>query len=112
VEISVVPHSGVQVVRLRGDLRLGEAVDTFRNATEELIGSNETKIVVNVADVRMIDSSGLGILVRTLTTTKQRGGGLRLVQPSKLAVQTLKMTGLLDVFPIFDEESAAIASFE
>jgi hypothetical protein len=52
----------------------------------------EIRFVVDLADVAMIDSSGIGLLVRCLTAAKQRAGSLKLLKPSEFAVQTLKMT--------------------
>ncbi len=59
----------------------------------------------------MIDSSGLGVLARLLTAAKQRGGVLKLLKPSKFALQTLKMIGLLNLFEVFDDQQQALASF-
>jgi len=59
----------------------------------------------------MIDSSGLGLLALFLTTAKQRGGVLKLLSPSKFALQTLKMIGLLNLFEVFDDQEQALASF-
>jgi len=112
VEISVRKQSGVQVLKLRGNLRLGEAVDAFRQTTRELLDAGETRFVLNAAEISMIDSSGIGALVRTFTSARQKGGGIALVQPSKLALQTLRLVGLLHLFPVFQEESEAIASFK
>jgi anti-sigma B factor antagonist len=112
LEIDVRKREDVQVIHLHGDLKIGEPVDSFRQTVEELFGNGDSRIVVNVADVPMIDSSGIGALVRLLTIAKQRGGALKLVNPSKLAVQTLKIVGLLNLFEIFDDEGQAVSSFD
>jgi anti-sigma B factor antagonist len=59
----------------------------------------------------MIDSSGIGLLVRCLTSAKQNAGSLKLLNPSKFAVQTLRMTGLLPLFEVFENQDQAVASF-
>jgi anti-anti-sigma regulatory factor len=59
----------------------------------------------------MLDSSGIGLLVRCLTAAKQNAGAVKLLTPSKFAVQTLKMTGLLNLFEVFDDLDRAVASF-
>lgn len=108
MEIQVRTHSGVPVIRLRGDLKLGEPVDGLKQTLGEL---QIPRVVVNLSEVPMVDSSGIGLLVRTLTTAKQRGGDLRLVSPSKLTVQSLKIVGLLNLFQIFEDDQQAVASF-
>jgi len=111
VDISVRKRSEIAVIQLRGQLRLGPAVDELRQVIEESVGHGDTRIVINLAEVPMIDSSGIGLLVRFLASTKQRGGAIKLVQPSKFATQTLRLVGVLNLFEIFDEDDKAVASF-
>ena len=111
MDINVRKRSQVQVVQLRGPLRMGEAVDGLRQTMEEAISNGDTRMVLNLAEVSMIDSSGIGLLVRFLASTKQRGGNIKLVQPSKFAVQTLRLVGVLNLFEIFDTDDTAVESF-
>ena len=111
MDINVRKRSQVQVVQLRGPLRMGPAVDSLRQTMEEAIGNGDTRMVINLAEVSMIDSSGIGLLVRFLASTKQRGGSIKLTQPSKFAVQTLRLVGVLNLFEIFDNDDAAVESF-
>ena len=69
---------------LRGSLKLDDAVDGLRHTIEELLTAGETQLVVNLTEVPIIDSSGIGLLVRFLASIKQRGGNLKLVNPSSL----------------------------
>lgn len=111
LDINVRKRSQVQVVQLRGPLRMGPAVDGLRQTMEEALGNGDTRIVLNLAEVSMIDSSGIGLLVRFLASTKQRGGSIKLVQPNKFAVQTLRLVGVLNLFEIFDDDDVAVESF-
>ena len=111
MDISVRKYGTVHVIELRGDLKIGESVDGFRQAIEQLFDADESQIVVDVGAVPMIDSSGIGVLVRSLTSAKQRGGGLKLVNPSKLALQTLKIVGLINLFEVFNDQAQAVESF-
>lgn len=111
MDISIRKRSQVQLIQLRGQLRLGEAVDQFRKAIDEALAEGDTRFVVNLAEVPMIDSSGIGVLVRSLASTKQRGGSLKLVQPSSFAVKTLRLVGVLNLFEVFDDDDSAVASF-
>ena len=105
LDINVRKRSQVQVVQLRGPLRMGPAVDGLCQTMEEALGNGDTRIVLNLAEVSMIDSSGIGLLVRFLASTKQRGGSIKLVQPNKFAVQTLRLVGVLNRIQIFDEST-------
>jgi anti-sigma B factor antagonist len=111
LDISVRKRGETQLIQLRGQLRLGAAVDELRKVIEESVANGDTRIVINLAEVPMIDSSGIGLLVRFLASTKQRGGSLKLVQPSKFAVQTLRLVGVLNLFEIFEDDEAAVGSF-
>jgi anti-sigma B factor antagonist len=111
MEISVRRLSEVQIIQLRGAVRLGVGVDNFRQAMEDALAAGDTRMVVNFAEVPMIDSSGIGILVKAMASAKQRGGGVKLVNPSKFVVQTLKLIGVLNLFEVFADENAAVQSF-
>lgn len=111
MNINVRTRGDVHIIELQGPLRLGEAVDQFREAVNEALAAAEPRLVVNLAEVPMIDSSGVGVLVKALTSAKQRGGMVHLVNPSKFAVQTLRLVGVLTLFGIFEEEESAIESF-
>ena len=111
MDINVRKRSQVQVIQLRGQLRMGAAVDNLRQAMEEAVGNGDTRFVINLAEVPMIDSTGIGLLVRLLASAKQRGGNIKLLQPSKFAIQTLRLVGVLNLFEIYDGEDAAVESF-
>lgn len=111
LNINVRTRGDVHIIQLQGPLRLGEAVDRFRDAVNEALSAEEPRLVVHLAEVPMIDSSGVGVLVKALTSAKQRGGMVNLVNPSKFAVQTLRLVGVLNLFGIFEDEESAIQSF-
>ncbi len=111
MDINVRARSGVHLIQLKGDLKLGDPVDAFRQAVDDLLRGGESRFVIDLQQVPMVDSSGIGVLVRTLTSAKQRGGSLKLLNPSRLALQTLKIVGLLNLFEVFDDENRALASF-
>jgi anti-sigma B factor antagonist len=111
LEISHHQQSGIAILRIRGDIRRGDPTDQLKAAIDELIDQGQAKIVLNVAEVNMIDSTGIGIIVRGHTRTVERSGGLRLVNPSKFALQTLKIVGLLNILGIADSEEAALESY-
>jgi len=103
--------NNVNIYRIQGDLRRGDPVDELKTTLDEAIAQGHVRIILNVDEVGMIDSSGIGVIVRGHTMAKERAGGVKLVKPSKFALQTLKITGLLPVLAVFDEEQAALQSF-
>lgn len=111
MEITVRRRSDVQIIQLRGPVRLGQAVDTFRQAIDDAFSAGDVRLIVNCAEVPMIDSSGIGLMVKSLSAAKQRGGDVRLVNPSKFVTQTLRLIGVLNLFTTFDDEDQAVESY-
>ena len=111
MEITVRRVSNIQVIQLKGAVRVGQPVDTFRRAIEDAFSAGDVQIVLNCAEISIIDSSGIGVLVKALTTAKQNGGDVRLVNPSKFVVQTLRLIGVLNLFGIYESEDQAVASY-
>jgi anti-sigma B factor antagonist len=111
MEITVRRRSDVQIIQLRGAVRLGQAVDTFRRAVDDAFAAGDVRLILNCAEVPMIDSSGIGVLVKCLTSAKQRGGDVRLVSPSKFMTQTLRLIGVLNLFTSYEDEDQAVASY-
>jgi anti-sigma B factor antagonist len=112
LDIETKTQDGVKVVKLRGRLSMGPPLDRFNATMAEFVKQGEFKIILDLEEVPTIDSSGIGMFVRYLTSCKQGGGAIRLLKPSKFTVQTLKMVGLLNLFTTFDELAPAIASFQ
>ena len=111
MDIELRSQDRIKLVKLRGRLGLGEAVDRLRETFEDLMASGDSRIVLDLGEVPMVDSSGIGLLVKSLASAKQHGGAIRLLNPSKFTLQTLKMIGILNLFEIFDDQQQAIASF-
>jgi anti-sigma B factor antagonist len=110
-EIQKRKKGDVIVLDLTGSLTVGANEQFFKDTVSDLISRKYNRIVVNLGSVEFMDSSGIGALVKSYTTITQAGGKLKLLQPNKMIRHTLKITGLLGIFEIFDEEAAAIGSF-
>lgn len=111
VEIEIRSLGEVKLIKLSGKISLGPAVDRLRENLDELMDNGANRFLLELADVPMIDSSGIGLLVRYMTAAKQRGGAVKLLNPSKFTVQTLKMIGLLNLFEVFQNQDEAVSSF-
>jgi anti-sigma B factor antagonist len=100
----------IQILDCSGKITLGEGTMTVRNAVRDILANNK-KIILNLAEVNYIDSSGIGELVSTYTTVTNAGGQLKLLNLTKKIQELLAITKLLTVFSVFEDEQAAIASF-
>jgi anti-sigma B factor antagonist len=111
VDIDVRKSGKVHTVKLKGQLKLGEAVDGLRSTLDGIVAESAFSVVLNMTEVPMADSSGVGVLIRYQSNLKQKGGALKLVNPSRLVSQTLRILGLLNAFEVFQDETAAVQSF-
>ena len=101
----------VTILDCSGKITLGEGTMTVRNKVRDILKSDGKKIILNLADVNYIDSSGIGELVSTYTTVANSGGQLKLLSLTKKIQELLAITKLLTVFQVFDNEQLALASF-
>ena len=99
------------ILDLNGPFKAGEADQVFRNSVGEVLSAGVTNLAVNLAGVSFLDSSGIGALVRTFSTLRERGGEFRLFGASKQVAQTLRMVRLDKVLGVAEDETAALASF-
>jgi anti-sigma B factor antagonist len=102
---------GVEVVQINGRIELGEGSSAVREVVRDLLARGRKKILLNLADVEYIDSAGLGSLVSAFTSVRNDGGELKLIYLTKKVQDLLQMTKLYTVFEIFDDETAAIKSY-
>ena len=101
---------GVVVVDMSGKLTIGEPVLSLRQAIKRFVDDGSLKFVLNLGDVSYIDSSGLGELVTSYTSLKNRGGRVNLLNLTKRAKDLLQMTKLLTVFDTYEDEASAVGA--
>jgi anti-sigma B factor antagonist len=101
----------VVILDLIGKITIGEGSVQLRDAVSNLLDAGRNRIILNLAGVVYVDSSGIGELVSRYTTTKNAGGRLKLLNLPKKIKDLLMITKLLTVFEIYEEEEAAVNSF-
>ena len=111
LNISTRHADNVTIVDLVGQIRLGETNINLHNAIKKLVESGEKNVLLNLAGVTHIDSSGLGELVAGYTTIERAGGQLKLLKLSDRVIDLMTITKLFTVFDVFEEESTAVESF-
>ena len=102
----------VEVIKVSGRIELGEGSAAIREVVRDLLARGRKKIVLDLADVDYIDSAGLGALVSAFTSVRNEGGDLKLVYLTQKVQDLLQMTKLYTVFDVYDDETAAIKSFD
>jgi anti-sigma B factor antagonist len=112
VKITTREVSHVTVVDIDGRIVLGDEIGALRDTVRGLIGKDKKKIVLNLANVDYIDSSGVGELVSSFTTVRNAGGELKLLNLTKKVHDVLQVTKLYTVFDIKDDEFTAVKSFD
>lgn len=102
----------VSVVELDGRIVLGEESSSLREKLKSLVAAGKKKIVLNMANIEYIDSSGLGALVAAHVSAKTQGASVRLCNLGKKFHDVMQMTRLLTVFDVYDKQAAAVSSFQ
>lgn len=112
LRLSVRQVDGVAVVDLGGRITLGEASGTLRETIKDLLAHGQKDILLNLAEVTYIDSSGLGEFVGGYATVASRGGRLKLLSLQNRIYELMQITKLYTVFETFTDEAKAIRSFQ
>lgn len=102
----------VTVLDLQGNIRLGEGNIELHNILRFLVEKGERRVLLNLAEVSYIDSSGLGELVAGYTTLQKNQGELKLLHLTMRVRELMVITKLLTVFDVYDSETEAIDSFQ
>ena len=102
----------IVVMDLSGKLTIGEPVMQLRDALRAQVAVGDSKFIVNLGDVSYVDSSGLGELVSSYTTVRNKGGDVKLLKLTAKIKDLLQMTKLLTVFDVYDDEAKAVAALK
>src|ERR1044071_8466973 len=102
---------GVAIIDLSGDITLGGGNIFLKQTLRSLAEQDHKKVLLNLANVVYIDSSGLGELVAGYTAIGKMGGELKLLNLTDRVKDLMMITKLLTVFDSFDDEATALASF-
>jgi anti-sigma B factor antagonist len=101
----------ITVVDVSGRITLGEACKELREVIRGELGKGHKSLLLNLADVTYIDSSGIGELVSAYTAVSNQGGQLKLLNLTKKVHDLLQITKLYTVFDVHNDEAKAVSSF-
>jgi anti-anti-sigma factor len=99
------------ILDIDGALKLEDGAPQLAEAVRGLLAQARTRIVLNVANVPLVDSGGLGALVQAHVSATRASGAVKLLNPTRRLRELIHITKLTSVLPSFDDEAAALASF-
>jgi anti-sigma B factor antagonist len=101
----------ITILDMNGKVTIGEGSVALRTTIRKLLGEGKKKIILNLAQVGYVDSSGIGEFVSSFTAVNKEGGTLKLLSLTQKIQDLLAITKLLTVFDVYDSESEALSSF-
>jgi anti-sigma B factor antagonist len=111
VKLNIRQVGDVTVIDAAGRITLGEGSSAFRDTVKGLVSKGQKKILLNLAEISYIDSSGIGEMVSGFTSVANAGGQLKLLKLTKRIQDLLQITKLYTVFDVYDDEAHALGSF-
>lgn len=105
-------NKNVTILELSGKVQIGESSAKLRTSLRELAQKGEKKILINLAEVSQIDSSGLGEFVAGSASLRRNGGEIKLLNLPNRINELMMLTKLLTVFEIFENEEESVNSFQ
>ena len=112
LQVSIRKSGEVTILDVRGRSTVdsGES-QLLGNHLQELVANGVRKLLLNLAELIQVDSSGISVIVETYLSIRRQGGDLRLLCPRGRVLEVFKVLRLLEVIPSFDDEAQAVASF-
>jgi anti-sigma B factor antagonist len=111
LEILQREREGITILDLKGRLTLGNEASAFRDKISALNNPGPVNLVLNLAGIDYIDSTGLGSLVMCATSLRRNNGNVKLLNLNRRNIELLVMTKLATVFEIFNDEQDAVNSY-
>jgi anti-anti-sigma factor len=112
LQISIRESGDVTILDLQGRATIGVDSDLLRSHLQRLVAADTVrKLLLNLAAVTQLDSSGISAITGTYVSLGRQGGSLKLLRPSGRVRAVLRVIRLLDFIPTFEDETQALASF-
>jgi anti-sigma B factor antagonist len=112
LQISIRECGDVNILDLvgRSTVDAGES-ESLSKYLRALTSTGKHKLLLNLAKLLRIDSSGVSIIVEIYVSVKRSGGELKLLSPRGRVLDVLTVFRLLEVIPSFEDEIEAVESF-
>lgn len=111
LQISIRESDDVTILDLLGRSTIGRDSELLGSHLQKLVANGARKLLLNLADLRQVDSSGISAIVGMYVSLKRQGGDLKLLCPRGRVLAVMGVVHLLDIIPSFEDETQALASF-
>jgi anti-sigma B factor antagonist len=111
LEISTRESSGVTIVDMKGRATIGAENDLLEKHLRQLVANGARNLLLNLADLTQVDSSGIATIANTFVSLGREGGSLKLLCPHGRVREALGVTRLLERIAAFEDEAEAVSSF-
>ena len=111
LQISIRESGDVTIMDLRGRSTIDGESELLDNRLRKLIANGVRGVLLNLADLTQVDSSGVGVIISTYVSLRDQDGDLKLLCPSGRVWEVLKVLHLLEIIPSFEDETEALVSF-
>jgi len=111
LQVSTRESADVTILDLRGRATIGRESESLENRLRKLVAAGRHKLLLNLANLTQVDSSGISVIVATHVSLKRQGGDLKLLCPRGRVLEALTVCRLLDIIGSFEDEADAVVSF-
>jgi anti-sigma B factor antagonist len=111
LDIRTREHESITLLDLEGRVTVGPEASDLREKVSQLAAAGKKNIILNMASVDYIDSTGLGAMVMCATSLRKQGGNVKVLNLNKRNLELLVITKLATVFDLFTDEQDAVNSF-
>ena len=111
LQISIRRSAEVTILDLRGKATMDADSDKLDRRLKELLANGVRNLLLNLAGLTQVDSSGVAVIIKTYVCLRSYGGELKLLCPCGRVLEVLTLFRLPRIIPSFDDETQALASF-
>jgi anti-anti-sigma factor len=112
LQILIRESGDVTILDLQGRSTIdGGESELLSSRLKKLVANGVRKLLLNLADLTQVDSSGVSVIVGTYVSLRAKGGALKLLCPCGRVLEVLRILHLLEIIPSFEDETQALASF-
>lgn len=112
MKVKQVEKYGAVVIELRGNVMGGPEAQEFSDLLHKLLEEGKKNVIIDLAETKFMNSSGLGMLISGYTTVKNGGGVMKLANATEKIESLLVITKLITIFEHFTSVDEAVESFK